>query len=338
MSKKLIERVPQKSTVNVYYPGSKNCTGNTSCDANTQIASCNGCDWHFADMSCKDGCPQQPICSEIDNDVCPVLGSNIEFKWLDSDGVCLKDPSKNPLVECTYDPKTFKYSDVQKYQQYFCDDDCTDNSNYNEILMPTFCFWDSNPEECPKIPGTDESWGECPQILSNLTGVTEGTAGSDCTNWSNRNQEVANSLMSKYCHHNTSGVCGCINRTESPIYNYIKSHTSLNPSLWYKPCANPQSYLVPTTLIGKSSAANSTIGCDEINNIIKNFPTNLTKSQLQAELNCNITATPSSVVNPPIVVGTSSSSASSSSTFLWIFVAFIILLIVIILILFVVMS
>lgn len=148
------ENIIQTSHVNVYFPGSGNCTGNTTCNENTTVATCNGCDWQFDKVTCNQGCPSQPACSQIDGNTCPQLGENIQFQWNNSNGMCPVEP----VVKCTYDSSTFSYQDVLKYQNDFCEDSsCSDNSNFNNIIAPTFCM--KSTTVCPIIPGTTQGTG-----------------------------------------------------------------------------------------------------------------------------------------------------------------------------------
>jgi len=331
---KLIENVIQKSTVNIYYPGSDHCAGNTTCDSSTPVAKCNDCDWQFATVPCNAGCPSQPACSSIDGNTCPHLGKNVQFKFAtNSSGVCLRTDDF-PVVECIYDPTTFDYSDVLEYQDKFG----TTTDNFNKILMPEFCFQQTTI--CPLIPGTDTPFDECPNILSNIDGAIEGNPGADCMNWASKNGKIADSTMINFCVSNSDPECKCTNRNNSQVYQYISSNlgSDENPACWYKPCANPQAFLVPSTINNKDC---STSVCNQVNQIIKNIPTNLTKEQLQAELNCTITSDPASTNqststnNSNNTSNSSSSSLFSDSTLLLIFIIIFVIILVIILLVFV---
>ena len=328
------ENIVQTSHVNVYYPGSDHCSGNTTCNSNTPIKACNGCDWEFSTVTCNQGCPSQPACSTIDPNVCPSLGQNTQFQWNTSNGTC---PSL-PIVKCTYDASTFNFSDIQRYQASFCDDsDCSDNSNFNNIIMPEFCF--ESTTICPIVPGTQSSWQSCPNILSNINGDSSGNAGAVCSTWAINNKSISDAAMIDHCSNNPNdGTCQCVNRNNSAVFNYINNgmkQSGISPACWYKSCANPQAFLVPSNLTNVT--CDSAQVCNRVNQIIANTPTNLTIQQLQAELSCNITATPSQ---------TNTSSDPSSSTTLvnntpigvvttsnrWIWVAIIIIIIILILI------
>ena len=335
------ENVLQKSHVNVYYPGSNHCLGNTSCDSTTTVATCNGCDWNFSQIACNQGCPSQPACSEIDGNSCPNLGENIQYQWDTGSGnTCPIDP----LIKCTYDSKTFEYSDILRYQEEFCINNsvpiCSDNSNYNKIIMPEFCFKPTTI--CPIVPGTKSSWQNCPNILSNITGSDSNNPGATCSTWATNNKKILDSTINQYCKNNiTDGTCKCINKNNSDVYNYINSGMKLNgnfdSSCWYTPCANPQAYLVSST--SNNVKCNMTPVCTRVNEIISTTPTNLTKSQLQAELNCTITSNPIPI--DPNNSGTSESSnipinnVQTTSNFWWILLVIIVVIIILIILFFI---
>lgn len=325
---RFIEQVPQFSHVGVYYPGNDNCT---RCNNETIVARCSGCDWHFDSVTCGN-CPSQPACSVLDTSVCPKLGSEITASWSMSDfGTCRKNDSQNPLVDCQYNASTFDYSDILKYKEVFPEGD-----NFTEVIMPNFCF--QSTDICPVKPGTNTPWSSCPNILSNLDGSETGNPGSECTKWSNKNPDLANASIRSFCTNSSNPVCDCINRTNSAVYNYINSNLSGSPSgdSWYIPCSNPQAFLVPSNLI--RSASTSTQTCSKINQIINTVPTNLTKGQLQNEINCNITAIPSNsstsfnTSSTPNTSNTSfvSTDSTDSSTFWLILLVVVIILIIII--------
>jgi len=335
------ENVIQKSHVNVYYPGSNHCLGSTTCDSSTPVATCDGCDWEFSQVTCKQGCPSQPACSEIDGNTCPNLGENVQYQWdTGSNGTCPIEP----LIKCTYDAKTFKYSDVLQYQQDFCKETgvpiCTGNSNYNNIIMPEFCF--DSTTICPIVPGTKSSWQNCPNILSNITGSDSNNPGATCSTWSSSNKNLADTTMLNYCKNNsTDGTCKCINKNNSTVYNYINTGMqqsgNFNSTCWYTPCANPQAYLVPST--SSNVSCNMTPLCARVNQIISTTPTNLTKAQLQAELNCSITSTPTPI--DPNNTGTSSATnipinnVQTTSNFWWIILIIVVVIIILIILFFI---
>ena len=329
------ENIIQTSHVNVYYPGAANCGSGTSCNSTTPIATCSGCDWEFGQVSCNQGCPSQPACSAIDGNTCPALGQNIQYEWNTSNGTCPIEPT----VECTYDASTFTYNDVVKYQEQFG----KESFNYNNVIMPEFCF--KSTTICPIVPGTSSSWQSCPNILSNIGGQSSGNAGADCSDWASNNTLTSDTEIQSYCSSNTSdNTCQCANRTNSAVYNYInagmRQSGNYSPSCWYTSCANPQAYLVPSTLTGAN--CNSTEVCARVNNIIRTTPTNLTRDQLQAELNCDITATPSRSSNsssipltPLVTDNTIGSVKTSSSWWIWIIIGIIFIIFIIILFLFI---
>ena len=333
------ELIPQKSHVNVYYPGAANCTGTTVCDSNTKVFTCTGCDWHFTDVPCKNGCPSQPACSGIDGNTCPQLGSNISYSFATDHDVCLRDSiTSEPLVECIYDSTSFDYNDVIKYRDTFCSGNCDNSSNFNEILMPTFCFQDTTV--CPVIPGSDTPLNKCPKILSNLSGAMSGNPGADCMDWAIKNPSISDTAMNQYCSlgsvksNGSNSVCNCINRSQSAVFNYINPNLGkqVDSSCWFIPCANPQAFLVPSKLNNKN--CDSTV-CSQINKIISSVPTRLTKAQLQNEIGCTITATPITVAAPVNSVnpntGLSSTDSDTSSSW-WIIILIIVLLFVILMI------
>ena len=333
------ENIIQTSHVNVYFPGAANCTGNTTCNANTPVATCSGCDWEFAQVTCNQGCPSQPACSTVDGNTCPNLGQNVQYQWeTGTNGTCPVEP----VVRCTYDASTFNYSDVLRYQEAFCDSgSCSENDNFNTIIMPEFCF--KSTTICPIVPGTQSSWESCPNILSNISGQDSDNPGATCSAWASNNTSIANSTMSSHCAANPSDVtCQCVNRANSDVFNYINNGMqqsgNFSPACWYTACANPQAFLVPSSLTGANCDITQT--CARVNQIIATTPTNLTIQQLQAELNCDITATPtqtntsSTTSTSPIVTDNTIGSVSTTSTWTWVIIIIIVVIIILIILFF----
>lgn len=314
---RFIEIVPQKSHVNVYYPGSHKCTGITTCDKNEPVIPCKGCDWAFSTVTCNPGCPDQLACSSLDSRVCPTLGTFLEAEWATSKmGVCLNDSESLPLVSCTYDASTLSYEDIQKYQNHF-----DKESNYNNIIMPEFCFRKTSDG--------------MPIILSGDTDSKD-----ECINWANKNPDIYDLKVKQYCSHTDSEgseECKCSNRAISPVYQYISRNlkSEVKSNQWFNSCMNPQSHLVPMFLNNKSVSITGV--CDEINNIISTVPTNLTKRQLQEEISCVISSTPSSnnseVNSSSSSVSSASSNDTTSSSTFWIIITIIVVIIIIILLL-----
>ena len=337
------ENVRQTSHVNVYYPGADHCSGSTTCNSTTPVATCNNCDWEFSEVSCNAGCPSQPACSEIDGATCPDLGQNVQYEWNVNNGICPIEPT----VKCTYDSKTFNYSDIVKYQQNFCsgNNNCPGNSNYNNTIMPNFCF--NETTICPIVPGTTSSWSNCPNILSNINGQSGGNPGSTCSAWASSNKVTSDISMNTHCTSNPDdGTCQCVNRANSSVYQYINNGMNqsggFSPGCWYKSCANPQAFLVPSTV--NNTNCNMSQVCARVNQIISSTPTSLSKQQLQAELNCNITATPIQTSNStastvPFAAVTSNNPVNSvtttTSSWWWIIIIIIIIIIILIIIFFI---
>jgi len=303
-----IEQIKQSSIYKPYKPGANLCI---NCNSSTPIAKCNDCDWNFEQIPCEIGCPSQPHCSRLDPNPgsnCPILGKNVIQEYAKSEyGFCLKSNNIS-LINCIYDSSTFTYNDILKYYDYFD----KNSKNYNQIIMPNFC-----------IHG-----------LENLYILEDSEIGELCKNWANENISVVDEYIKDYCSKNITNKCDCINKVTDPLYRYILNglatkHKSFLPEKWYKPCLNPQEYLIPynLTISNKSTSNEIDNMCDTINDIIKTFPTNLTKKQLQEKINCDITITPSPTVQPTV---TSNGTTDTSSSF-WVWIVIIIIVIIIIL-------
>ena len=303
----------QKNQVSTYSPGSNTCKAGT-CDSSTKVQTCRNCDWHYADVTCAIGCPNQPLCSELDKNTCPAFGESlVSAEWNTGiNGTC----PVNPEVKCIYDSSKFTFNDIVAYKSQFCENNsCTGNSNFNSILMPEFCM--QTDKVCPAPLKT------CPEILSNTT------AGEACNSWSTNNPKIFDSTIKSFCSDSSQSVCLCVNKNSDPVFTYINKNLNpkFSPGCWYIPCTDPNVQLVPTEDI--TSGCNQTEMCTNINNIIRTVPTNLTKAQLSAKINCNNLADP---IPLDPTDGASTGTSFMSSWIFWIILIIVIIFIIVIII------
>ena len=304
---KFSEILTQKNQVNVYSPGANTCKSGT-CSSSTKVPACNNCDWNYANQTCAVGCPSQRLCSGLDTTVCPSFnGAFVGATWNTSAiGAC---PS-TPQVKCQYDANLFNIQSVNDYRAQFCSNNsCTGNSNFNSILMPSFCFQDTTV--------CTGNLTECPEIMNS------GQAGALCKNWAVNNPTSFSDAAGGFCSDPSNSMCGCVNRAANPVYNYIKPNldVSIPDSCWFLSCTDPNFDLIPPGL--SNPGCNRTTMCANINNIIKTVPTNLTREQLLAQINCDNLAN-------TIPINMDPTMATSGSWFWIILIIIIVLLIIII--------
>lgn len=238
---------------------------------------CNNGDWAYGERrDCGPNCIRFE-CSELDIGTCPSIGENIEAEWARN----TSNESESPLVFCTYDPTTFDFDDVNEYRDNFGEDD-----QYNEVVMPTFCF--DTSINCPEDPTKETPWKSCPNMLDT------GDSGELCRDWRSRNIKIADDAQSTYCQKNSSDpTCSCYTRQNDPVYQIVSPDNPYNDGCWYAPCSKPESYLVPSSLINDDPPCpDDKIICPVINDIISKSVSNIPQSQFQESITCPITATP----------------------------------------------
>nr|QBK90300.1 MAG: entry-fusion-complex G9/A16 [Pithovirus LCPAC102] len=269
---------------------------------------CDNGDWAYGEKrDCGPNCIKFE-CSELDPSTCPKIGKNIIVDWNFND----QGISESPQVSCMYSPSTFDFEDVLQYIDEFGKD-----TQYNEVVMPQFCFSTSDMStNCEIDPITGNPWPECVNMIDRKD------PGILCREWRSNNPELADTAQCRYCTNNSSDpTCGCYNRNKNPVYQIVSTDNPINDGCWYLPCSTPESYLVPSSLINDDPPCpDDDIVCGTVNKIISNSISSIPQSVFQEFITCDITATPKI---PPINNG--------SKSFFWIFIIFIIIFIIIIL-------
>jgi hypothetical protein len=306
-----IEYVQQVNKVNTYRPGRNICnSGNCS---GQKVIPCDDCDWAYDTETCGLGCNDQLICSKLDTvGGCPNLGPEtlVDISWGNPDGICDNDGT----IRCEYDASNITTFGILKYQDTFCTNvNCEGNKNFNEIIMPDFCT--NETAIC-----TDDLI-KCPNFMS------RSEAGNLCKSWASENNTISDDTINNYCINADTNVCGCVNRRQDPVYNYIKRglKDQYLDSCWYNLCTDIDTNLITSDLVGDS--CNMDTICTSINNIIKTTPTKLSVSQLQAGINCDITET------PPLLVDDLLRDTPVSNNFIWIILIIVFVFIILIIIL-----
>lgn len=235
-------------------------------------------DWAYGERrDCGQNCIRLE-CSELDPNTCPSIGTNIQSAWA-------RDPSGNslsPFVSCTYDPSTFDLDDVLEYQNQFGED-----PTYNEVVMPEFCL-SGTSTSCPENPHTGLPWKHCPNILDT------GQTGEVCRDWRSKNIKTADDSQYRYCQSNSSDpTCACYQRSSDPVYSLISGDISFNDGCWYRPCSDPESYLVASNLINDDPPCpDENVICPEVNRVIGESVSNIPVSQFEKSITCPVTTTP----------------------------------------------
>lgn len=171
-------------------------------------------------------------CSKVNPNTCPIIGNN--------NGIA-KFTSTPPEVECTYNTNDFtKNKHVKTYEEIWGKDE-----DYNDKIMPEFCQEIS--ASCPIDPDTNEQMQACSNLIST------DRSGRRCRDWAKKNPELADKIKHSYCKlEYATNDCGCINREQEPNYRLVKSkinpNSGINDSVWYKPCQNEISFLLPNEI------------------------------------------------------------------------------------------
>nr|QBK89918.1 MAG: entry-fusion-complex G9/A16 [Pithovirus LCPAC101] len=238
----------------------------------------------FVEPTCKE-------CTKVCPEECVPLGSDVTADWKEGTG------DENRTLACTYDASTFTLDDITKYMIEYGKDD-----NYNKVIMPDFCFKDSNI--CVENPNTGKPWKTCPNMLN------DGAAGSMCRNWRSTNTELADEEQLGYCDDNSSNpTCACYNRDNDPIYKLLDPKLDINDGCWYKVCSQPQGYLVPSDLINTDPPCPcDDILCPQVNDAISNSISDLPVSAFKKALTCTVTSSPKPIPekkssNATIIIG-----------------------------------
>jgi hypothetical protein len=64
--------------------------------------------------------------------------------------------------------------------------------------------------------------------------------------------------MTQYCLNNPTPDCSCVERSKNKTYNTLRLDSSINDGCWWKPCGDPNTYLVPPNIV------RGTTNCDSV--------------------------------------------------------------------------
>lgn len=245
------------------------------CTAFTKQATCDNDLWQFGQRSCLFSCPKQPKCSKVCSSTCPnIAGGAVTSRFQNQP----PEPYKPPKVICNYDVSKFtSLSDVEEWISVF-----GKNTGYNNQIMPFFCTQQST--NCPIDPATSAPMAKC----SNF--VDLGSAGQLCQTWFKEHPNNADAAMNGYCSNPAKATpdCGCLNRSQNPVYQVVGKVENFPDACWFIPCKNPFTpYLVTSTLTDQANQGCPQNICQIINQIVDNTDTNISIGDLEQNISCN---------------------------------------------------
>lgn len=247
-----------------YYPGQDTCScGN--CGPSTIVQNC-GDDWRCNSQGCCPSCPDQPVCSKVNPNICPVIDDSfINAEW-ESPGM-----NNTGKIQCNYDSSKIKTQNgITTWLGVF-----GANDEYNQDIMPLFCSA-TGSTACQIDPTTGQSMAECSRLTST------NFFGDICAPWCDNNRDECNQTMVTYCQNADTPDCDCINRRNDPIYQAIKSSlpNTIPDGCWYRPCAgsNLDPYMIPTGVVPSVGQCPDGL-CVTINEIVNKKGLDYTQAQ-----------------------------------------------------------
>ena len=245
-------------------------------------------------------------------------GNFKEWERTNSDGNCdvITGCSTNNAI-CQYPIKEFReVSDINKFAdtfninqnvytpgKYGNNRDEANNKAYYEDIMPSFCFQlhDENLGEIcrsyPPAPDGKLRREGCSKAMSISPEALPGESSGDlCRNWIAAMEQaggaadgVVDSAFNSFCSKNpTLPECDCISRgdirnPENVVYRTTGAQQLNEDACWWGPCKNPQSYLVPSSMMNPN--------CPDTVQICNTITTNI------ASTGGNIDNVPTSIID-----------------------------------------
>lgn len=222
------------------------------------------------------------LCSGIDATECPNIAGGVAATTWNQVGntakVGFEQNNTKPIINCFYNVDGFNtLDDVNGYIINWIHNGIFDD-NLNNHIMPHFCAQQS--KNCINDPKTGIPFSPGCSYLSD-----SGDAGTLCRTWANINPQQADSIRETYCGTNDTPDCACENRSSSPVYQLIKAGNPYSDGCWYIPCANPDSYLVPTSLINQPCP---TQVCEIVNEIIAENKGKIDIGSIKQSITCDV--------------------------------------------------
>lgn len=260
-----------------YIPGPCTCG---QCWHWTQVGSC-GTDWASRLGFCCNSCPEQPVCCKLDSATCPIIDDAfLGAEWANT-------TNNTGLVNCMYDAT--KITTIQGLNTWINNFGGPGTSQYNNIIMPNFCAIPGDTN-CQIDPDTGKPMENC----SRLTATDQ--LGAVCANWCllSGNEDLCNGTMTTYCSANDTPDCGCVSRSNNPVYQEVKPDLGFGvpDGCWYTPCTggNLVPYMVPSTVVPAPGTCPQNI-CTQINTIINSGSGSINIGEAQQVIDCPLNNT-----------------------------------------------
>lgn len=110
---------------------------------------------------------------------------------------------------------------------------------------------------------------------------SNSSVGNYIRKWfNNQSQQNKDAIIANYCLGKNNAECSCVNRSNDPIYQKIKTSNNINDSCWYVPCSSGNlNYLLQSDVINKPCPNNI---CSQIYQFINdnNVSLNDVKNQI----------------------------------------------------------
>lgn len=198
----------------------------------SQTIRCDEGDFEVDRGTCSDGSPFL-ICGRAPMGICPTVGEEQgtvgSIKVIDEDNVELT---------CTYSRETLNSDTViSDYQAAFGQDE------QFASLLQTACFMTT--EDCPTDPLTGQKMPLCSKYVSPTSD------GMTCRQQAllPGNQDIFEAQMENYCRTHTTPDCRCIDRTQTQIYDSLRTGNTSEDGCWWKWCANTTDFIVPPNVV-----------------------------------------------------------------------------------------
>ncbi len=193
---------------------------------------CDSGDVVIDNRECPDGSTFL-ICGQVTPGLCPTIGG--EEGTVISVEVT-EDTQSN--ITCTYSKNVLtSETAIDDYIVAFgFDEDLP-------LILEEACFLTT--ENCPMDPLTGKKMPLCSRYVS------PDFSGLVCRQQAllPSNQARFKSLMEQYCRTETTPDCRCIDRTNTLVYDALRSGSASEDGCWWKSCANPTDFLVPPDIV-----------------------------------------------------------------------------------------
>ena len=179
---------------------------------------------------CPDG-SEFLICGQITPGICPMIGG-------EEGTVVAVEVTDQTSVTCAYSKNVLtSETAIDDYILAFGFDEDFD------LILGEACFLTT--ENCPIDPLTGKKMPLCSRYVS------PDSSGLICRQQAllPSNQAHFKSLMEQYCRTETTPDCRCIDRTNTLVYDSLRSGLATEDGCWWKSCANATDFLVPPDIV-----------------------------------------------------------------------------------------